>query len=89
MFFSYVVEGNSESNCVVRMTRFYFEKLGANYTGSVVPLCSARNAHAPSDKTLKYAGAIQDLQHVLGLIGENPQGNFLVLPQKIFLLPFL
>jgi len=59
------------------MTRFYFEKLGPHYTGSVVPLCAPQNPHIPGAKSLAYSGAIQDLQYVLGLIGENPQGEII------------
>jgi len=59
------------------MTKFYFEKLGTHYTGSVVPLCAPQNPHLPGPKSLAYSGAIQDLQYVLGLIGEDPQGEII------------
>jgi len=58
------------------MTRFYFEKLGSTFTGSVVPLCAPGNPNAPGPRVLNYPSALQDLQYVLGLIGEDAAGNF-------------
>jgi len=86
-FYSYLVEGNSDGNCVVKMTKFYFEKLGPHYTGSVVLLCAPQNPHIPGPKSLAYSGAIQVLQYVLGLIGEDPQGEIIIhgLPLKLLL----
>jgi len=57
------------------MTKLYFEKLGPAYCGSVVPLCSMRDFHAPGERIQNYPGALQDLQYVLSLIGERPKGD--------------
>jgi len=75
LYFSYLLGGGSETNCVVRMTRFYFEKLGPAYLGSVVPLCSPASVDVPGERVQNYPGALQDLQYVLSLIGENHKGN--------------
>jgi len=65
------------------MTKLYFEKLGPAYCGSVVPLCSMRDFHAPGERIQNYPGALQDLQYVLSLIGERPKGA------SFFILRFL
>jgi len=57
------------------MTKRYFDKLGANYCGSVVPLCSMRDFHAPGERIQNYPGALQDLHYVLELIGQKTKGN--------------
>lgn len=89
--FSYLVEGGSANTCVVRMTKFYFEKLGAGYCGSVVPLCAPFDYHSPGKRVQNYSGALQDFHYVLDLIGERAKGIFPCFPSKYclcFLKPF-
>lgn len=60
--------------CPVRLTQRYFSFLG-DWTGSVVPSCSAQNANQPHPtRVMSYTNAKEDLQYVLQLIGVDPRG---------------
>jgi len=82
-----LLSGGSNSNCVVKMTQRYFEKLGTDYVGSVVPLCAPFNYDAPGTRVQNYPGALQDLHYVLGLINERASGTDLFSFLNIF--PFM
>lgn len=84
--FSYLLSGGSDTNCVVRMTQLYFEKLGANHLGSVVPLCSPFSYDKPGQRIQNYPGALQDLHYVLNLINERAAGVFFFNCIKLFSL---
>jgi len=69
-FSSYLLAGSSDMN---------FEKLCADYVGSIVPLCSTHSFNKPGQRVQNYPGALQDLHYVLDLIGQNPKGGLLFL----------
>lgn len=64
-----------ETNCPVNLTERYFQFLGTDWTGSVVPLSQPGHPDKPhATKVMSYTNAIEDLQHVLQLIGLDPNG---------------
>ena len=64
-----VVASNSDANyCPVRLTLNYFQFLGPNYVGYLVPSCNAKNAPNP-EKPVQYSTALSDLKKLLTLLG--------------------
>ena len=53
----------------------YFEKLGADYSGSIIPQCRPTDRRLPhATRVLSYTSAIEDLHHVLRLVHVDPRG---------------
>jgi len=72
--YRYLFSSPDPKHCVVRMTTEYFSKLGEEYTGLCVSLCSPRNGNLPSGRSLRYSNALQDFHFVLRKIGVDPTG---------------
>ena len=61
--------------CPVQLTIRYFDYLGANWVGSVIPGCLPSNSNAPHPwKIQNYTSAQEDLAFVMRAIGEDPSG---------------
>lgn len=57
------------------LTKRYFAFLGETWLKSVLPTCQPADRNLPHPtKVLTYTSAREDLQFVLGLIGEDPTG---------------
>ena len=58
----------------MKITLKYFSFLGG-FNGSVVPQCQANQPNLPHvNRTLSYTNAVEDLRHVLRLVGVDPKG---------------
>lgn len=61
--------------CPVVLTQKYFEFLGTDWLGSVVPTCEPGHRDRPhSRRVMTYTNAQEDLRYVLTLVGEDPSG---------------
>ena len=61
--------------CPVQLTCKYFDFLGANWVGSVVPGCLPSDSNVPHPwKVQNYTGAQEDLSFLMQAIGEDPSG---------------
>ena len=56
--------------CPVRLTQNYFEFLGGNFNGFLVPSCLPTSGPDPS-KNVPYSGALEDLRALLFDLGHN------------------
>jgi len=55
--------------CPVRLTLDYFGKLGADFLGTVIPLCSPSDRNVPTGVPQGYNSCLQDLRYVLQKVG--------------------
>jgi hypothetical protein len=59
----------------MKLTTRYFEILGAEHRGSVVPQCQANRPLQPHPtKLINYTSAVEDLRHCLRLVNVDPSG---------------
>jgi hypothetical protein len=59
----------------VKLTQKYFQYLGENWNGSVIPQCQPGDKTKPhASKIMSYTNAKEDLHHVLELVGIDPKG---------------
>jgi len=71
---SYLFPEADEAHCVVKLTADYFQFLGEDYSGTVIPKCSPRNRFKPVDVPINYTSASEDFRDLLVKIGEPTEG---------------